>query len=85
MGRICATSDNDPKHTGKRRVTEGPVQSPDLNQNQTTLLKCSKSTLHAKKKTLYMKLLKQHCKEEWAKIPPSRYDRLTDSYKKRLH
>ncbi len=42
-----------------------------------------KQTIHARKPSNVAEL-KQFCKEEWAKIPPQRCERLIASYRKRL-
>ncbi len=83
--------DNDPKHTSKFtsewlkknkiKVLEWPSQ--DLNPIE-MLWHDFKQSIHAKKKTSNVAELKQLCKEEWAKIPPHRYERIIASYHKRL-
>ncbi len=42
-----------------------------------------KQSFHARKPSNVAEL-KQFCKEEWAKIPPQRRERLIASYRKRL-
>ncbi len=84
--------DNDPKHTSKStsewlkknkiKVLEWPSQSPDLNLIE-MLWHDLKQTIHARKPSNVAEL-KQFCKEEWAKIPPQRCERLIASYHKRL-
>ncbi len=84
--------DNDPKHTSKStsewlkknkiKVLEWPNQSPDLNPIE-MLWHDLKQSFYAWKPSNVAKL-KQFCKEEWAKIPPQRCERLIDSYHKRL-
>ncbi len=84
--------DNDPKHTSKSasewlkknkiKVLEWPSQSPDLNPNK-MLWHDLKQSIHDWKPSNVAEL-KQFCKEEWAKIPPHRCERLIASYRKRL-
>ncbi len=76
--------DNDPKHTSKStsewlkktklRFWSGQVKvwAHDLKQS-----------FHARKSSNVAEL-KQFCKEEWAKIPAQRCERLIASYRKRL-
>ncbi len=83
--------DNDPKHTSKStsewlkknkiKVLEWPSQSPDLNliEMQWDDLK---QFIHAWKPSNVAEL-NQFCKEELAKIPPQRCERLLASYCKR--
>ncbi len=84
--------DNDLKHTSKStsewlkknkiKVLEWPNQSPDLNLIE-MLWHDLKQSIHAWKPSNVAEL-KQFCKEEWAKFHPQRYERLIDSYRKRL-
>ncbi len=84
--------DNDLKHTSKStsewlkknkiKVLEWPSQSPDLNLIE-MLWHDLKQSIHAQKPSNVAEL-KQFCKEEWAKIPPQRCERLIVSYHKRL-
>ncbi len=84
--------DNDLKHTSKStsewlkknkiKVLEWPSQSPDLNLIE-MLWHDLKQSFHARKPSNEAEL-KQFCKEEWAKIPPQRCERLIASYHKRL-
>ncbi|KAK3553721.1 hypothetical protein QTP70_007583 [Hemibagrus guttatus] len=84
--------DNDPKHTSKStsewlkknkmKTLECPSQSPDLNPIE-MLWHDLKKVVHARKPSNVAELL-QFCKDEWAKIPPQRCNRLTASYGKRL-
>ncbi len=84
--------DNDPKHTSKFtsewlkknkiKVLEWPNQCPDLNP-----FRCCGMTLNSPsmlKKPSNVAELKQFCKEEWAKNPPHRCERIIASYHKRL-
>ncbi|KAK3562843.1 hypothetical protein QTP86_010750 [Hemibagrus guttatus] len=84
--------DNDPKHTSKStsewlkknkmKTLEWPSQSPDLNPIE-MLWHDLKKVVHAQKPSNVAEL--QHfCKDEWAKIPPQRCNRLVASYGKRL-
>ncbi len=80
--------DNDPKHTSKStsewlkknkiKVLEWPSQNPIE-----MLWHDLKQSLHARKPSNVAEL-KQFCKEEWAKIPPQRWERLLASYRKCL-
>ncbi|KAK3548405.1 hypothetical protein QTP70_012647 [Hemibagrus guttatus] len=84
--------DNDPKHTGKStsewlkknkmKTSEWPSQSPDLNPIE-MLWHDLKKVVHVRKPSNVAEL-QQFCKDEWAKIPPQRCNRLTASYGKRL-
>ncbi|KAK3556190.1 hypothetical protein QTP70_005587 [Hemibagrus guttatus] len=83
---------NDPKHTSKStsewlkknkmKTLEWPSQSPDLNPIE-MLWHDLKKVVHARKPSNVAKL-QQFCKDEWAKIPPQRCNRLITSYRKRL-
>ena len=66
----------------KMKVLEWPSQSPDLNPIE-MLWRDLKKAVHAQKPSNVAEL-KQFCKEEWAKIPPQRCERLIASYHKRL-
>ncbi len=82
--------DTDLKHTSKStsewlkknkiKVLEWP--SPDLNPIE-MLWHDLKQSIHTRKHSNVAEL-KQFCKEEWAKIPPQRCERLIASYRKRL-
>ncbi len=61
---------------------EKPSQSPDLNPIE-MLWHVLKQSFHARKPSNVAEL-KQFCKEEWAKIPPQRCERLIASFHKRL-
>ncbi|KAK3567068.1 hypothetical protein QTP86_009264 [Hemibagrus guttatus] len=84
--------DNDPKHTSKStsewlkknkmKTLEWPSQSPDLNPIE-MLWHDLKKVVHARKPSNVAEL-QQFCKDEWAKIPPQRCNRLIASYQKRL-
>ncbi len=84
--------DNDPKYTSKStsewlkknkiKVLEWPNQSPDLNPIE-MLRNDLKQSSHVRKLSNVAEL-KQFCKEEWAKVPPQRCERLIASYCKRL-
>ncbi|KAK3527282.1 hypothetical protein QTP86_018605 [Hemibagrus guttatus] len=84
--------DNDPKHTSKStsewlkknkmKTLEWPTQSPDLNPIE-MLWDDLKKVVHARKPSNVAEL-QQFCKDEWAKIPPQRCNRLIASYGKRL-
>ncbi|KAK3511397.1 hypothetical protein QTP70_007233 [Hemibagrus guttatus] len=84
--------DNDPKHTSKSttewlkknkmKTLEWPSQSPDLNPIA-MLWHDLKKVVHARKPSNVAEL-QQFCKDEWAKIPPQRCNRLIASYGKRL-
>ncbi|KAK3509719.1 hypothetical protein QTP70_008457 [Hemibagrus guttatus] len=80
--------DNDPKHTSKStsewlkknkmKTLEWPGQSPDLKPIE-MLWHDLKKVVHARKPSNVAEL-QQFCKDEWAKIPPQRCNRLTASY-----
>ncbi|KAK3530781.1 hypothetical protein QTP70_001580 [Hemibagrus guttatus] len=84
--------DNDPKHTSKStsewlkknkmKTLEWPSQSPDLNPIE-ILRHDLKKVVHARKPSNVAEL-QQFCKDEWAKIPPQRCNRLIASYGKHL-
>ncbi|KAK3532009.1 hypothetical protein QTP86_003241 [Hemibagrus guttatus] len=84
--------DNDPKHTSKStsewlkknkmKTLEWPSQSPDLNPIE-MLWHDLKKVVHARKPSNVAEL-QQFCKDEGAKIPPQRCNRLIASYGKRL-
>ncbi|KAK3513152.1 hypothetical protein QTP70_007486 [Hemibagrus guttatus] len=84
--------DNDPKHTSKStsewlkknkmKTLEWPSQSPDLNPIE-MLWHDLKKVVHARKPSNVAEL-QQFCKDEWAKIPPQRCNRLIASYGKHL-
>ncbi|KAK3528073.1 hypothetical protein QTP86_023335 [Hemibagrus guttatus] len=84
--------DNDPKHTSKStsewlkknkmKTLEWPSQSPDLNPIE-MLWHDLKKVVHARKPSNVAEL-QQFCKDERAKIPPQRCNRLIASYGKRL-
>ncbi|KAK3513120.1 hypothetical protein QTP70_001693 [Hemibagrus guttatus] len=86
------TQDNDPKHTSKStsewlkknkmKTLEWPSQSPGLNPIE-MLWRDLKKVVHARKPSNVAEL-QQFCKDEWAKIPPQRCNRLIASYEKRL-
>ncbi len=66
----------------KIKVLEWPSQSPDLNTIE-MLWHDLKQSIHDRKPSSVAEL-KQLCKEEWAKIPPQRCERLIASYRKHL-
>ncbi|KAF7649459.1 hypothetical protein LDENG_00141170, partial [Lucifuga dentata] len=84
--------DNDPKHSSKStvewlqknriKVLPWPSQSPDLNPIE-MLWRDLKAAVHQRKPS-NLTQLKQYCMEEWAKISPSRCEKLISGYKKRL-
>ncbi|KAK3515159.1 hypothetical protein QTP70_008187 [Hemibagrus guttatus] len=84
--------DNDPKHTSKStsewlkknkmKTLEWPNQSLDLNPIE-MLWHDLKKVVHAQKPSNVAEL-QQFCKDEWAKIPPQRCNRLIASYRKHL-
>ncbi|KAK3559223.1 hypothetical protein QTP86_008366 [Hemibagrus guttatus] len=84
--------DNDPKHTSKStsewlkknkmKTLEWPSQSPDLNPIE-MLWHDFKKVVHSQKPSNVAEL-QQFCRDEWAKIPPQRCNRLIASYGKRL-
>ncbi|KAK3540398.1 hypothetical protein QTP70_030411, partial [Hemibagrus guttatus] len=77
--------DNDPKHTSKStsewlkknkmKTLEWPSQSPDLYPIE-MLWHDLKKVVHARKPSNVAEL-QQFCKDEWAKIPPQRCNRLS--------
>ncbi|KAK3562781.1 hypothetical protein QTP86_008381 [Hemibagrus guttatus] len=83
---------NDSKHISKStsewlnknkmKTLEWPSQSPDLNPIE-MLWHDLKKVVHAQKPSNVAEL-QQFCKDEWAKIPPQRCNRLNASYRKRL-
>ncbi|KAK3533287.1 hypothetical protein QTP70_014310 [Hemibagrus guttatus] len=83
--------DNDPKHTSKStsewlkknkmNTLEWPSQSPDLNPIE-MLWHDLKKVVRARKPSNVAEL-QQFCKDECAKIPPQRCNRLIASYGKR--
>ncbi|KAK3531532.1 hypothetical protein QTP70_024909 [Hemibagrus guttatus] len=91
-GTWVLQQDNDPKHTSKStsewlkknkmKTLEWPSQSPDLNPIE-MLWHDLKKVVHARKPSNVAEL-QQFCKDEWAKIPPQRCNRLIASYGKRL-
>ncbi|KAK3565476.1 hypothetical protein QTP86_010224 [Hemibagrus guttatus] len=64
------------------KTLEWPSQSPDLNPIE-MLWHDLKKVVHAQKPSNVAEL-QQFCKDEWAKIPPQRCNRLIASYGKRL-
>ncbi|KAK3520859.1 hypothetical protein QTP70_034723 [Hemibagrus guttatus] len=92
LGLPRTTQDNDPKHTSKStsewlkktkmKTLEWPSQSPDLSPIE-MLWHDLKKVVHARKPSNVAEL-QQFCKDEWAKIPPQRCNRLLASYGKRL-
>ena len=84
--------DNDPKHCSnstkayfkkqKLRVLEWPSQSPDLNIIE-NLWNDLMTAVHARKPKNLTEL-EAFCKEEWARIPPQKVQRLLTNYPKRL-
>ncbi|KAF7641700.1 hypothetical protein LDENG_00274330 [Lucifuga dentata] len=84
--------DNDPKHSSKStvewlqknriKVLPWPSQSPDLNPIE-MLWRDLKAAVHQRKPS-NLTQLKQYCMEEWAKISPSRCEKLISGYKKQL-
>lgn len=84
--------DNDPKHSSnttkewlkkkKIRVLDWPSQSPDLNPIE-MLWRDLKRAVHARRPS-NLSQLTAFCKEEWAKIPQSRCERLISHYRNRL-
>ncbi|KAK3522302.1 hypothetical protein QTP86_001995 [Hemibagrus guttatus] len=84
--------DNDPQHTSKStsewlkknkmKTSEWPSQSPDLNAIE-MLWHDLKKVVHARKPSNVAEL-QQFCKDEWAKIPPQRCNKLIESYGKHL-
>ena len=79
---IQNTPASPPLNGKKKEVLEWPSQSPDLNPIE-MLWRDLKKVVHARKPSNVAEL-KQFCKEEWAKIPPQRCERLIASYRKRL-
>ncbi|KAK3534889.1 hypothetical protein QTP70_001921 [Hemibagrus guttatus] len=93
LKRTCVLQqDNDPKHTSKStsewlkknkmKTLEWPSQSPGLNPIE-MLWHDLKKVVHARKPSNVAEL-QQFCKDEWAKIPPQRCNRLIASYGKHL-
>uniref|UniRef100_A0A3B4TRY4 Transposase Tc1-like domain-containing protein n=1 Tax=Seriola dumerili TaxID=41447 RepID=A0A3B4TRY4_SERDU len=84
--------DNDPKHSSKTtkewlqrkriRTLDWPSQSPDLNPIE-MLWRDLKKMVHARCPS-NLSQLAEFCKEEWAKIPMSRCERLVRGYRRRL-
>ena len=84
--------DNNPKHTANIskewlqdnsvNVLEWPSQSPDLNPIE-HLWSDLKMAVHWRFPSNLMEL-ERCCKEEWAKLPKNRCDKLVASYSKRL-
>lgn len=84
--------DNDPKHTSKStvdyikrrklKVLPWPSQSPDLNIIENLWIDLKRAVRDRQPRNL--KELEDFCKEEWAKIPQTRIERLLAGYKKRL-
>lgn len=84
--------DNDPKHTSKStmdylkrrklKVLPWPSQSPDLNIIENLWIDL-KRAVHARRPKNLTEL-EAFCKEEWAKIPQTRIERLLAGYRKCL-
>ncbi|KAF7645015.1 hypothetical protein LDENG_00211660 [Lucifuga dentata] len=84
--------DNDPKRSSKStvewlqkkriKILSWPSQSPDLNPIE-MLWRDLKAAVHQRKPS-NLTQLKQYCVEEWAKISPSRCEKLISGYKKQL-
>lgn len=84
--------DKDPKHTAllvknylqttKVNVIEWPAQSPDLNPIE-NLWGTLKKNVHARQPS-NLEELERFAKEEWARIPQTRCERLVVNYNKRL-
>ncbi len=78
--------DNDPKLTSKstsewlKKNNSKVLEWPNINP---MLWHDLKQSIHARKPSNVAKL-KQFCKEEWARIPPQRCERLIASYHKLL-
>lgn len=82
--------DNDPKHTSKStvdyikrhklKVLPWPSQSPDLNIIENLWIDLKRAVRDRQPRNL--KELEDFCKEQWAKIPQTRIERLLASYKK---
>ncbi len=70
------------QNKNKIKFSEWPSQSPGLNPIE-MLWHDLKQSIHARKPSNVTEL-KQFCKEECAKIPPQRCERLIASYRKRL-
>lgn len=90
--RFIFQHDNDPKHTSllvknylqtnKVNVIKWPAQSPDLNPIE-NMWGDLKKNVHARKPSS-LEELERFAKEEWARIPQMKCQRLVDDYNKRL-
>ncbi len=84
--------DHDPKHISKStmdylkrrklKVLPWPSQSPDLNIIENLWIDLKRAVRARRPRNLTE--LEDCCKEEWAKIPQTRTERLLAGYKKRL-